>query len=144
MHIFTYGTLMFPQVWQAVVGRSFATVTGTLRGFAIYRVCDAVFPGIIKAGTESRVPGVVYLDVDEASLKRLDQFEDAIYCRETVMIDCHGGGVLQADAYVVPPEQFDALTDEPWCGEEFCARGDLERFVARYGGFRRLAGGDPQ
>jgi hypothetical protein len=35
MHVFTYGTLMFPEVWQAVVGREFATIEGTAAEFAI-------------------------------------------------------------------------------------------------------------
>ena len=144
MHIFTYGTLMFPAVWQAVVGQSFRTVPGTLRGFAIYRVADAVFPGVVAARDDSAVRGVIYLDVDAAAVQRLDQFEDEIYRRETLSIECDDGRSLPADTYIVPSEYSAALTNEPWTAEEFCARGDLERCVARYGGFRRLASGDAQ
>ena len=76
MHVFTYGTLMYPEVWRAVVGREFATVGGRAAGFAIYRVQDAVFPGIIAATPQEAAPGVVYLDVDQASVDRLDRFDE--------------------------------------------------------------------
>jgi gamma-glutamylcyclotransferase (GGCT)/AIG2-like uncharacterized protein YtfP len=49
MHLFTYGTLMFPEVWQAVVGRQFESTPAVAPGYQIFRVKDAVFPGIIAA-----------------------------------------------------------------------------------------------
>lgn len=138
MHVFTYGTLMFPDVWRAVAGREFASVPAHANGFAIYRVRNAVFPGIIAATPQDAVPGVVYLDVDEATIERLDRFEDDFYRRQAVDVRCSDGRVLQADAYVVPAGQRDVLTDEPWLAAEFVARGDLERFVAGFAGFGRL------
>jgi hypothetical protein len=48
-HLFTYGTLMFPEVWQAVVGKEFQTLPAQLPNFQIFRVKDAVYPGIIAA-----------------------------------------------------------------------------------------------
>jgi gamma-glutamylcyclotransferase (GGCT)/AIG2-like uncharacterized protein YtfP len=137
MHVFTYGTLMFPEVWQAVVGKRFTTVEGIARGFAIYRVRDAVFPGIIAAeGNE--VSGVVYLDVDDASLARLDRFEDDFYRRVAVSIDCHDGQARLADAYVVPAENRGILSEQVWCREEFLSSGGLEYFLRRFQGFARL------
>ena len=47
LHLFTYGTLMFPEVWQAVVGKDFETTPAQLPGYQIFRVRDAVYPGII-------------------------------------------------------------------------------------------------
>ena len=91
MHVFTYGTLMFPQVWEAVVGREFVSIAGRATGYAIFCVRDAVFPGIVAAGDRDAVSGVVYLDVDQASLARLDLFEDDFYRRETLWIDCDDG-----------------------------------------------------
>src|SRR5262245_53422920 len=113
MHVFTYGTLMFPEVWQSVVGRSFETVGGQAEGYAIFRVQDAVFPGI-AAAPGSAVQGVVYLDVDDASLARLDRFEDDFYDRQSLTIACEDGQLLQAEAYVVPPANSNVLTNEPW------------------------------
>lgn len=138
MHVFTYGTLMLPEIWSAVVGRPFATVGGSLSGFTIYRVRDAVFPGIVATTNDSVVRGIVYLDVDRESLVRLDQFEDAYYRRLTLPISCDDGELREAEVYVIPEEQRALLTDELWSADEFATRGDLQRFVARYAGFGRL------
>lgn len=142
MHIFTYGTLVFPEVWRTVAGRAYATVGGRASGFAIYRVREAAFPGIIAAGAEDFVPGVVYLDVDSDDLERLDQFEDDFYVRRSLAIDCDDGLSRQADAYVVPADNRHVLTDQVWLASEFVARGDLERFRNGFAGFRRVAADD--
>jgi gamma-glutamylcyclotransferase (GGCT)/AIG2-like uncharacterized protein YtfP len=140
MHVFTYGTLMFPEVWRVVVGREFTAVEGTAAGLAIYRVQNAVFPGIVAAGERDRVRGVVYLDVDHASLARLDLFEDTFYVRQSVWVDCADGERRSADAYVIPPENRSLLTDEPWDRAKFLASGGLEEFVRRFRGFERVGG----
>jgi gamma-glutamylcyclotransferase (GGCT)/AIG2-like uncharacterized protein YtfP len=117
MHLFTYGTLMFPEVWQAVVGRQFETTPAQLPGYQIFRVRDAVYPGIIalypgiiavnpspsgrgqvRDFSDSRpstldsglspVPGLVYLDVDPESFARLDAFEGHEYIRRSVTVFC--------------------------------------------------------
>ncbi|HEY3391950.1 MAG TPA: gamma-glutamylcyclotransferase family protein [Lacipirellulaceae bacterium] len=138
MHVFTYGTLMFPQVWKAVVGREFVSTAGSAIGYAIYRVRDAVFPGIIAAGDRDAVSGVVYLDVDQASLARLDLFEDDFYRRESLWVDCDDGQRRAADAYVVPSENRDVLTNEIWLPDEFVASGGLDYFIRRFQGFERI------
>jgi len=139
MHVFTYGTLMFPQVWQAVVGRTFHSVGGTAAGYAIYRVCNAVFPGIVAAAASDAVRGVVYLDVDASSVERLDRFEDDFYRRVTIDIACDDGFQRPADAYVVPLEHRLVLTDEIWQADDFVASGGLAEFIGRFAGFARLA-----
>jgi gamma-glutamylcyclotransferase (GGCT)/AIG2-like uncharacterized protein YtfP len=142
MHVFTYGTLMFPQVWEAVVGRKYASIEGIARGYAIFYVRDAVFPGIVAASAHDSVRGVVYLDVDQSSLARLDLFEDDFYCRETFWIDCNDGQRRAAEAYVVPVENRAILTDKTWRPEEFVASGGLDYFIRRFEGFHRIDRGD--
>jgi gamma-glutamylcyclotransferase (GGCT)/AIG2-like uncharacterized protein YtfP len=129
---------MFPEVWQAVVGREFETVAGTAAGFAIYRVRDAAFPGITPAG--SSTPGRVYLDVDDASVARLDRFEDTFYDRLPLKIDCADGMTREADAYVVPQKHAHVLTSEPWTADWFALSGGLADFIERFQGFSRLDG----
>ncbi len=138
MHVFTYGTLMFPEVWRAVVGPQFATVEGRAAGYAIRRVRDAVFPGILVAGERDEVRGVVYLDVDHAALARLDLFEDDFYERRSLWIDCDDGERRSAEAYIVPDSNRAVLTDEAWHRAEFVARGHLAEFIERFAGFSRL------
>jgi len=138
MHVFTYGTLMFPQVWKAVVGRDFASVAGTAAGYAIYRVREAVFPGITQASDGDTVPGIAYLDVDQASLARLDLFEDDFYRRESLWVECDDGPQRAANAYVVPAENRAVLSDQTWRADEFVASGGLDYFIRRFQGFERI------
>jgi hypothetical protein len=128
-------------VWRAVVGREFSAVDGTAAGFAIYRVRDAVFPGIIAATDKDAVRGVVYLDVDDASLERLYVFEDTYYERQALWITCDDGQRRQANAYVVPAHNQAVLTAEPWERDQFVASGGLEHFIRRFAGFARLGDG---
>src|SRR5256885_165612 len=125
MNVFTYGTLMFPEVWQAVVGRSYKSVAGTVAAFQVFCVRDAVFPGIVAGSRECAVPGVVYLDVDPESLDRLDRFEDDFYERRTISVDCSDSLHRLAEAYIVPPVNRSLLTNEPWDRESFVASGGL-------------------
>jgi gamma-glutamylcyclotransferase (GGCT)/AIG2-like uncharacterized protein YtfP len=141
MHVFTYGTLMFPEVWQAVVGRSFQTVEGTAAGFEVFRVRDAVFPGITPGTGECSVPGVVYLDVDQNSTERLDRFEDDFYERRAISVDCSDRQRRMAEAYVVPLANRRLLTNEPWGRDSFLASGGLEQFISRFAGFGRVTDG---
>jgi gamma-glutamylcyclotransferase (GGCT)/AIG2-like uncharacterized protein YtfP len=139
MHVFTYGTLMFPEVWQAVVGRSFETVAGNAFGFEVFRVRDAVFPGIIAGAGDCSVPGVACLDVDHESMERLDRFEDDFYERRAIEVDCTDGQRRMAEAYVVPTANRSVLTAEAWSRESFIASGGLEKFISRFAGFGRVA-----
>jgi gamma-glutamylcyclotransferase (GGCT)/AIG2-like uncharacterized protein YtfP len=141
MHIFTYGTLMFPEVWRAVAGLDFPSVAGAVSGFAAYRVRDAVFPGIVATDDREAVRGVLYFDVSETAVARLDRFEDNFYVRQTLTIACDDGIQRQADAYVVPIDRRDVLTDESWTRESFVASGGLEEFLARFAGFGRIVEG---
>ncbi|HEX4413820.1 MAG TPA: gamma-glutamylcyclotransferase family protein [Lacipirellulaceae bacterium] len=140
MHVFTYGSLMFPEVWSVVVGREFQTFEGRASGYAIYRVRDAAFPGIVAAGTESIVRGLVYLEVDNESIARLDRFEDDFYDRLEITVDCADGKARQAGAYVVPPKNRHMMTTMPWTAEWFVSSGGLADFIARFQGFSRLGG----
>lgn len=138
VHLFTYGTLQHPRIWQAVVGRTFPTVAARLDGYSIFRVQDAVYPGVLESPGTTTVRGLVHLGVDAGSVATLDRFEDDFYTRTAVRVRCRDGRELDAQAYVILPEQRATLTDEPWSMEQFVALGHVETFLARYGGFGRL------
>ena len=139
MNVFAYGTLMFPEIWQRVTGRPADGIPGQVTGFSIYRVQDAEFPGMIASADDQRVPGVVYLGVDDAALARLDAFENDFYRREIVRVACDDGHEREAEAYVVPARRCGVLSDEPWRKDQFVARGGLDRFAQHFAGFRRVA-----
>src|SRR3954466_8868301 len=91
MHVFTYGTLMFPEIWQAVVGQSFETVEASAAGFEVFRVRDAAFPGIVAGNSTCSVIGGASLNVGQESAERLDRFEDDFYERRPIAGDCSDG-----------------------------------------------------
>jgi gamma-glutamylcyclotransferase (GGCT)/AIG2-like uncharacterized protein YtfP len=142
MHVFTYGSLMFPEVWSVVVGREFKTIGGNVVGYSIFRVRDAVFPGIVAGAEDCTVSGLVYLDVDDKSMARLDRFEDDFYDRLEVTVDCADGVGRAAGAYVVPAKNGHVMTSEPWSAEGFVSSGGLADFIARFQGFSRLGGAE--
>src|SRR5262249_31185110 len=120
----------------------------TLPGYEIRRVKDAVYPGIIHSSNlppsplplppSSSVPGLLYLNLDPASLARLDRFEREHYRRLEVEVITTDGQPLTADTYVIPPEHRHLLTDEIWTAANFVSAGHREEFIAKYGGFERL------
>lgn len=136
--VFTYGTLLFPDIMAAVTGRMFARIPATLEGYARYRVAGEPYPGITPA-RRARVPGVVYRGIDPASLDRIDDFEGELYNRERVTVVGADGTPLDVETYVVRPDWRDWLADEPWdaeifarewydtyvraCREEYCTGG---------------------
>lgn len=139
-HVFTYGSLMFPEVWGIVVGREFKTVPGTLSGYSIFRVEGAAYPGIISAAPDSTVNGLIYLDVDAASIERLDRFEGDFYARLPLSISCADGQCRDADTYTISDKHLKILTSESWTAEWFASSGGLADFIAQYHGFSRLGG----
>ena len=127
MHLFTYGTLVFPEVWQRIAVREAVAERATLCGFAIYRVKDAIFPGIVRAGEVDRVSGMLYRDLDDDTLFELDAYESDFYQRLAVSVVTEEGESVEGQAYLVPDSRRDMLTDEPWDAQWFA-----EHKLAKY------------
>ena len=138
MHVFAYGTLIFPEVWQAVVGQMFPSVEAQAFGFRRHRIRDADYPGITPSVDASSVKGVVYLDVDQEAIHTLDEFEGEFYLRERVPVNCADGKLREAEAYVIPEIRRNLLTEESWDPDQFVAQGGLRRFTEHYPGFERI------
>ncbi len=124
--LFAYGTLVFPEVWRRVTGDTEARRSehATLEGFALLRVKDAEFPGIVADKKAPPVSGVLYYDLDEEVLARLDAYEDSFYERITVTTKAERhASPVPCDVYVVPTYlRSRVLTDERWSLEEFEAK----------------------
>lgn len=128
--LFAYGTLVFPEVWRRVTGDTEArrSERAILERFALLRVRDADFPGLVADAGAPPVPGVLYYDLDKDVLGRLDAYEDCFYERITVSTraERHAGPVA-CDIYAVPVSQrATVLTEEPWSLEDFEARHLLD------------------
>ncbi len=131
MHLFTYGTLMFPEVWDRLAIGEFASVPATLPNYAVYRVRDAVFPGLVAVAEEDppqAVEGMIYLDLDQETLFELDTYESDLYDRVAVSPVLASGKQIACEAYVIPSARRAALTSQPWCPDEFKAK-QLQRYL---------------
>jgi gamma-glutamylcyclotransferase (GGCT)/AIG2-like uncharacterized protein YtfP len=135
MKIFTYGTLMIPDVMYAVTTREFRFKNAILRGYASFTVKGESYPGIIPA-TDAFTQGIIYFDVDELSLERLDAFEGDLYQRTPVPAEMEGGEIFNAEAYVIKPKFRNHLSSLEWNMEEFAQR-HLEAFLETYSGFQK-------
>ncbi|MCA9230218.1 MAG: gamma-glutamylcyclotransferase [Planctomycetales bacterium] len=126
--LFTYGTLMFAEVWRRIAIGEFRSQPATLRGFAVYRLRDSVIPGMVYADADSLSPGVVYHDIDEETLFELDAYESDLYQRISVRVTTEDGSAVDCQAYVIPDRSRQALTDEPWDAAWF-EQNELESYL---------------
>lgn len=119
MHLFTYGTLMFPEVWRRIALREAVSERASLSGFAIYRVKDSIIPGIVQTQDGDCVEGVLYWNLDEEMLFELDAYESEFYSREPVKVTTNSGQTVDCQAYIVPADRHDMLSDERWDADWF-------------------------
>jgi gamma-glutamylcyclotransferase (GGCT)/AIG2-like uncharacterized protein YtfP len=106
MNVFTYGSLMFEEVWRAVVG------------YEAWKLVGQTFPGLAPAPGR-QVNGRIWQGVTETELGRLDVFESGIYDRQLLAVRAEDGMTLPCWAYIVRPDSRTLLLNEPWDREEF-------------------------
>jgi gamma-glutamylcyclotransferase (GGCT)/AIG2-like uncharacterized protein YtfP len=135
MNLFVYGTLMICSVMHAVTARKFRFVDAVLSGYARYTVKGESYPGIIPV-PDAVTEGIVYLDVDELSFKRLDAFEGDLYQRTPILVETEKGEIFNAETYTIKPEYRNCLSLKEWNAREF-AQKDLESFLKTYSGFQK-------
>lgn len=119
--LFTYGTLLFPEIMDAVVGCSLPAQRATLHGYQRYRVRGCVYPAL---ATEQRslVEGRLYIGLHERLWHRLDAFEGSLY--ERIEVPVVVGRALQAaQVYIIKEPYQHELSRDIW---------DVDVFNARY------------
>ncbi|AHJ14448.1 gamma-glutamylcyclotransferase family protein [Sulfurospirillum multivorans] len=130
-HLFTYGSLMFEDVWNRLVKGNYLSQKATLSGYARRSVKDDVYPVIFQA--DELVEGVVYYDISEEDRIILDIFEGEYYERKEVELLVKNE-LIRACVYVLKEEHFDIIDPKPW-GEALFATEGIKRFLANYKGF---------
>ncbi len=131
--VFTYGSLVVPEVWALVAGRLHEATPARLDGYCRRRVRSAPYPGVVPEADGS-VDGVLWRDVDGTALERLDDFEGDLYTRDALTVT-GGGRKRDAFVYVVKPDCAHLLSAEPWSEEAF-RRDELTAYLE---GCRRFA-----
>jgi len=135
MKIFTYGTLMILDVMYDVTAREFRFKKAILRGYARFMVKGESYPGIIPL-TDAVTEGIIYFDVDESSLERLDAFEGDLYQRTPILAEMKRGEICNAETYVVKPKFRNHLSSSEWNIKEFTQK-HLDAFLKTYSGFQK-------
>ena len=134
--LFAYGTLQFPDIIAAVIGRPLTGAPAVLEGYARFGIHNEPFPGIIPSEPH-RVEGVVYTDVTRAERRRVDIFEGEPYHRETVTVRLPEDGTrIEAITYVIRPRWRTLLSPSGWDPDEF-ARHWHDTYVERVARARR-------
>lgn len=135
-HVFTYGSLMYPEVWSRVVAGRYAPEPAVIEGFRRHAIAGEHYPGVVREAGGS-VQGVLWRDVDDDDLARLDAFEGPDYDR--IEVPAHPVALPGQPARRAPPvaaglylyRLADRLLPRDWSVPEFEHHG-LDRFIASY------------
>lgn len=133
MNIFTYGSLMFPPVWEKVTGCPAAGKPARLAGFSARRICDQSYPALVEEAG-SVVDGIVYEDVSAAAVKRLDDFEGEFYRRIEVRLETAPSILTTAWVYLAAKADDPVILTETWDAALF-EKESLNSFLTNDPGF---------
>ena len=128
MTLFVSGPLMFRDLVKALTGHSYSAKFGQLHGYAQFLLKDEGQAAMIPF-PDRVVDGVVYLDVDEASLAKLDAYQGKRFTREEVSIEGEGGEWLEAEAYCLKLTRKSLLTGAEW-DEDYFRETHLKKALA--------------
>lgn len=113
MNLFTYGSLTYPQVLEALTEQTFSFEDLGLPGFERSAIIDKMYHGIRENPLEA-VDGRLWFNVSDHAMRILDRFEDPLYERRSIEVFTGTRGKIVARAYVVPRELEHTLTLTAW------------------------------
>jgi len=114
--LFVYGSLLFPEVLQAVLRRVPDRTDAAAAGWHVVALAGRRYPGLVPG--DGQANGMLITGLTADDWRVLDAFEDDVYeLRQLTLTDARHGW-----AYICPNEQEEALTNG-W---------DIERFAAEH------------
>jgi gamma-glutamylcyclotransferase (GGCT)/AIG2-like uncharacterized protein YtfP len=134
MNIFTYGSLMFEQVWSTVVNGTYSRSKARLFGYQRRKLSGETYPALIPGTRDDHVDGIVYFKIDPNDRERLDQFEGVYYAKKLETCILPDQRLVSAYVYVFKQE-YSALVGEDSWNPEWFERIGIHRFMAAYGGY---------
>lgn len=134
MHLFTYGSLMFPQVWTIVVRGDYKKQPARLHGHQRRSIKGETYPAAIAAGLDNFIDGQLYLNISPEDKQRLDQFEGDDYEKIEAPVTLADNNIVMAAVYLY--RHHERLAAQAWDVEWFEREG-IKLFLAEYGGFER-------
>jgi gamma-glutamylcyclotransferase (GGCT)/AIG2-like uncharacterized protein YtfP len=133
INLFVYGTLMYEVVWKRLVADDFVQKRARLSGYRRLEIRGEDYPGLVRGvGT---VEGTVWLDVEERTLHRIDEFEADCYRRVSGVVIDDAGQEIPADFFVIRESHTKLVEQVEWDPRKFEEAG-LERFVRSYSRFK--------
>ena len=133
--LFTYGSLMLPEVMEILAGRRLPSRAAVIAGYARHALRGVVYPAVVPAAG-ARVAGVLWEGLDAAALALIDRFEGELYERAACEAEVAGGGGVAAQVYVLAPAYRARLLAHDWDEAEF-RRLHLTRYLEGCRGFVR-------
>ena len=131
MNLFAYGTLMWPEVLESVMGRRLEGCKAVLHGYTRRRVKGQHYPVVFQCLEES-VEGVLYKGLTKAEFRALDIFEGEEYDRVELGFDG-----TPAFVYVLSKDWKHIVDSKPWKPEDL-QPGHLAQFCSDYKGWNDL------
>ena len=119
MHIFTYGTLMFEKIWLKVAGTKCKSSPAQISGFERTAVKNEVYPVLIPGEKDVNVDGIIYFEVSDYIIQKLDCFEGQAYNREEVAVTLKDGRKIPAQTYVLKNAFFSIIDNKTWDKQHF-------------------------
>ena len=124
-NVFTYGSLMFDEVWRQVVNGIYRSEAATLHHHQRHALTGLSYPGVV-ATPGLQVQGRLYFDVSAEDMARLDAFEGAEYRRDALQVMLASGAAVSAWTYIwLDPQR---LSGQPWQTETFRLREFLQTY----------------
>ena len=88
-HVFTYGSLMFADIFEGVTEERCRQQNATLNQWQRYALLDRTYPGAANCqDLTAQIKGVLWFDVSAQALLKLDAFEGREYRRQSVTVLC--------------------------------------------------------
>ena len=139
--VFAYGTLAIPQVMSALTGAGFPAVSAHVIHYARFLLKGKSYPGMCRR-KGAMTSGRLYLNVDKESLRVMDEFEDDIYVRETIVVMTESGTFANAWTYLIPEDYEVRLGVECWDQDSFLEKHG-EAYIAMCARVREECGVKP-
>ncbi|MEQ8211093.1 MAG: gamma-glutamylcyclotransferase family protein [Lacipirellulaceae bacterium] len=125
MNLFAYGTLIFEDIWQQVVGRAVKNGPAELQGYEVKRVVDDLYP-VIQPAPAERASGVIYFDLTTTDLARLDQYESHFYERIEVHPVNEKNERITCQTYVLSESYSSLASEDTWTVQWFADHAKAE------------------
>jgi gamma-glutamylcyclotransferase (GGCT)/AIG2-like uncharacterized protein YtfP len=135
MNIFTYGTLMFAEIWSRLIPNKYRQQPAFLSGYVRKVVKAQQYPAIYRAQQHTTITGILYFALQQTDIATLDRFEGTCYERLTERVLLDSGEPVEAAVYVLRDSCHHIVSNTNWDAALF--KDQIDRFINEYCGFKK-------